>query len=182
MFSLLWHNFAFQPDIEYGDEFKGKEDEDLRLTSTDDDNDEKIRDFSGDDGIERSSSEETKQKIKREFKDELIRDTKRERDMKGEEKKNGEAKSSNLYENLPDPKNLGSCDDESDNSSAKTKKRRKKDKKEKKKKKKKEKERDRSEKDDIHKKKRELESQIHLAKKIAEKEKREMRQRYLSLL
>merc|ERR1712126_707052 len=133
-----------QPDIEYGDEFKGKEDEDLRLTSTDDDNDEKIGDISGDEGIERSS----RQKIKRESKDELIRDTKRERDMKGEEKKNGEANSSNLYENLPDPKNQGSCDDESDNSSVKTKKRRKKDKKEKKKKKKKEKERDRSEKDD----------------------------------
>ena len=177
MFSSFWPNFAFQPDIEYGDEFKGKEDEDLRLTSTDDDNDEKIGDISGDDGIERSSSEEIKQKIKRESKDELIRDIKRERDMKGEEK-NGDANSSNLYENLPDPKNRGSCDDESDNSSVKTKKRRKKDKKEKKKKKKKEKERDRSEKDEIHKKKRELESQIHLAKKIADKEKREMRRRY----
>merc|ERR1712038_851139 len=42
-------------------------------------------------------------------------------------------------------------------------------------KKKKEKERDRNDKDDLHQKKKELESQIHLAKRIAEKEKHEKR-------
>ena len=84
-----------------------------------------------------------------------------------------------LYENLPKPEIIQALgdDQDSEDSTAKNKKKKKKDKKEKKKKKKKVK--DRSDKDDSRKKKRELESQIYLAKRIAEKEKREKKNRYV---
>lgn len=113
------------------------------------------------------------QKNRSELKDESNRSTKHEINIKTKKNENGESKLSDLYDNLPDPKNSASLDEEeSEDSSPKTKRRKKKDKK---KKRKKEKERDRSDKNDLNKKKRELESQIHLAKKIAEKEKHEKR-------
>ena len=74
-----------QPDADYGEEFKGKEDEELRLTSTDDDNDEKNGEVSDDDGIERRSSDGKRPKIKSEFENELNRDIGKRELSKGDE-------------------------------------------------------------------------------------------------
>ena len=88
--------------------------------------------------------------------------------------------STKLYDDLPEPKHSEPREEDlSDESTTKGKKKKKKDKKEKKKKRKKEKEKDR-EKDDSRRRKRELATQITLAKKIADKEKREIR-RYANL-
>ena len=102
----------------------------------------------------------------------------RKNKTKEERTRNGGSKFTDLYDSLPKPVKIQELGDDkdSDDSTAKNKKKKKKDKKEKKKKKKKEK--DRSDKDDSRKKKRELESQIYLAKRIAEKEKREKKNRY----
>ena len=88
--------------------------------------------------------------------------------------------STKLYDDLPEPKHSEPREEDlSDESTTKGKKKKKKDKKEKKKKRKKEKDKDR-EKDDSRRRKRELATQITLAKKIADKEKREIR-RYANL-
>merc|ERR1739844_882373 len=96
-------------------------------------------------------------------------------DTSDEEQQNNISQSTKLYDDLPEPKKSEPRqEDLSDESTTKGKKKKKKDKKEKKKKRKKEKGKDR-EKDDSRRRKRELATQITLAKKIADKEKREMR-------
>merc|ERR1712150_389316 len=81
-------------------------------------------------------------KNRSELKDESNRSTKHEINIKTKKNENGESKLSDLYDNLPDPKNSASLDEEeSEDLSPKTKRRKKK---EKKKKRKKEKERKKS--------------------------------------
>ena len=158
----------------YGDEFQGKEDEDLRLTSTDDD--EKIKDAcDGDRNKEDSDDNDNKLDITgRQIKEQYNNESKIKEDTsKNDGKQNGKSKSNDLYENLPKPEIQDHCEDEdSDDSTSKSRKKKKRDKKDKKKKKKKEREKDREDKDDLRRKKRELATQISLAKKIADKEKR----------
>ena len=145
------------------------------MTSTDDD--ENMKDMSEEDNNKRGNDDEVdgasiRRKIKLENED-ILKKVSRTKDLVHQ---NGGGKPSDLYENLPEPVLQEQCNEEdSDDSTTKSKKKKKKDKKEKKKKRKKDK--DRGDKDDSRKKKRELASQISLAKRIAEKEKRETRSR-----
>ena len=160
----------------YGDEFKGKEDDDLRLTSTDDDN-EPTRNDSNEDIYDQDSDVEKHTNAKTNTGSGPMPE---KDDTSDEEQQNNISQSTKLYDDLPEPKQSEPREEDlSDESTTKGKKKKKKDKKEKKKKRKKEKEKDR-EKDDSRRRKRELATQITLAKKIADKEKREIR-RYANL-
>jgi len=146
------------------------------LTSTDDDN-EPTRNDSNEDIYDQDSDVEkhTNAKTKTGSGPMPEKD-----DTSDEEQQNNISQSTKLYDDLPEPKQSEPREEDlSDESTTKGKKKKKKDKKEKKKKRKKEKEKDR-EKDDSRRRKRELATQITLAKKIADKEKREMR-RYANL-
>ena len=159
---------------EYGDEFKGKEDEeDLRLTSTDDE--DKLKDISDEDYKDTSKNDDNDSvHVDRKIKTEPVEEEKYKEvgSLGHRNRQNGNSKVTDLYGDLPEPVKQ-ELDDEvgSDDKASKSRKKKKKDKKEKKKKKKKDKERD--EKDESRKRKRELASQISLAKKIAEKDIRE---------
>ena len=160
---------------------KGKDDEDLRLTSTDDE--DKLKDDISDEeeGRDPNVHEQVEErnyncvdiKIKVESTDNVDEQPKK---VKGGIKENGNSKEADLYGDLPEPVQHvpddggGSCD-----TASKSKKKKKKEKKEKKKKKKKEKDKEREEKDDERRRKRELASQICLAKKIADRDRREKR-------
>lgn len=162
---------------EYGDEFKGKDEEDLRLTSTDDE--DKFKDISDDDDYKEEGNKDDANgmaHVGRKIKTESCEEANHRGPSKLEDRhqENGNSKEAYLYDDLPEPVKQEPDDDGgSDDTTTKSKKKKKKEKKEKKKKKKKDKERE--EKDESRRKKRELASQICLAKKIAEKDKREKR-------
>ena len=179
---MNFSSIYFQEEA-YSEELKGKEDEELRLTSTDDDDDKLKDDISDEEGdlsqnVKQESKEGDKNFMDRQIKVESTDNLdEQQKNVKGRMKENGNSTEADLYGDLPEPVQQepdgagGSSD-----TGIKSKKKKRKEKKEKKKKKKKEKDKDREEKDDQRRRKRELASQICLAKKIAEKEKREKRQ------
>ena len=162
---------------------KGKEDEELRLTSTDDDDDDKLKeDIYYEEGDLSQNVKQESEKGDNHFMDRQIKVestenfNEQQKNAKCRMKENGNSTEADLYGDLPEPvqQEPDGAGGSSDNG-IKSKKKKRKEKKEKKKKKKKEKDKDREEKDDEQRRKRELASQICLAKKIAEKEKREKR-------
>merc|ERR1712110_503585 len=135
-------------DQSYGDEFKGKEDDDLRLTSTDDDN-EPTRNDSNEDIYDQDSDVEKHTNAKTNTGSGPMPE---KDDTSDEEQQNNISQSTKLYDDLPEPKQSEPREEDlSYESTTKGKKKKKKDK-----------------------KKRELATQITSAKRIADKEKREI--------
>merc|ERR1712141_37 len=87
-------------DQNYGDEVKGKEDDDLRLTSTDDDN-EPTRNDSNEDIYDQDSDVEKHTNAKTKTGSGLMPE---KDDTSDEEQQNNISQSTKLYDDLPEPK------------------------------------------------------------------------------